>query len=781
MKMKIFIGGFILLFVFGVQGFSQNAKKYYKTGQEFLNKKAYQDAIDQFSKAIELKPEFTKAYVARAEVYERMDQPEKALDDYKRALVFVNKDAVLYYRAGKILNSLGRYQEAVDMLNHATRLEKKPMSALQEKVKALMALKKYREALYAADSAKKIRETPLNYYLLGQAHIKLSNLNEAEQAFRKAANLKSRYTDVHLALANLYLTEDKADQAIKECNYVLSYDNKNTQAYLIRSKVYVKQLDMPNAINDISRILLIEPDNPEMFFLRGKYYQQFNQHINAITDFTKVISLRPDDPKAYMARARSYEDILDYKSAEKDYKAITKLTKNDAVAVKMLKEAQKRLYELNRESDKPEISLMIPEPDDSRRINVSENKKDVILKGKVKDQSDLEYLKINGQPAHLDKKNGIVEFLANVELHDTNEIMIEASDIYHNIAREEFFIRRTEVNPPEVAILAPYASDNGEIYLESPDPELYIEGKVHDESPIKTIMINGIYASYKPDEVNPHFSATINIMNKDHFTVTAEDIYGNKSTSDYKLNREGVAIAAENPMGKTWAVFIENSNYQTFASLDGPPKDISLMKKALARYRVSNIIVKKDMTKEEMGKFFSIELRDLVRSNHVNSILIWYAGHGKFINETGYWIPVDAKRDDEFTYFNISNLKGALQAYAKWVTHILVITDACESGPTFYQAMRSIPEVRSCDDWKATRFKSSQVFSSAGYELAVDNSQFTRTFANTLLNNPDACIPIESIVRKVTKAVVQNDQQKPQFGKIAGLEDEDGTFFFIAK
>ena len=205
------------------------------------------------------------------------------------------------------------------------------------------------------------------------------------------------------------------------------------------------------------------------------------------------------------------------------------------------------------------------------------------------------------------------------------------------------------------------------------------------------------------------------------------------------------------------------------------------MKKALARYRVSNIIVKKDMTKEQMEKFFSIELRDLVRSNHVNSILIWYAGHGKFINETGYWIPIDAKRDDEFTYFNISNLKGALQAYAKWVTHILVITDACESGPTFYQAMRSVPEERSCDDWKATRFKSSQVFSSAGYELAVDNSQFTRTFANTLLNNPDACIPIESIVKKVTKAVVQNNQQKPQFGKIAGLEDEDGTFFFIAK
>ncbi len=781
MKTKIFLGGFLLILVFGSQGFSQNARKYYKTGEEFLTRKAYQDAIAQFTKAIELKPEFTKAYVARAAVYEQLDQPEKALEDYKRALVFVNDDPDLYYRTGKILNDLGRYEEALGMLNRSTRLEKKPLRALQEKVKTLMALGKYKEALQAADSAGKIRLTPLNYYLCAQANEKLSNLAEAERNYRLAVGMNTQYTDARLALASLYLTEGKTEQAITECDYVLSYDSRNTQAYLIRSRVYAKQLDMPNAINDISRILLIEPDNPEMFFLRGKYYQQFNQHINAITDFTKVISLRPDDPKAYMARAKSYEDILDYKSAEKDYKTITKLTKDNAEAEKMLKEAQKRLYELNRESDKPEITLLIPAPDDSKRINVPENKKEVILKGTVQDQSDLEYLKINGQPAHLDRKNGMVEFLANVELKDANEILVEASDIYHNVAREQFYIRRTEINPPEVSILAPYASDNGEIYLESPEPELYIEGKITDESPIKTIMINGIYASYKPDETNPHFSATINIMNKDHFTVTAEDIYGNKTTTDYRLNREGIAMASDNPMGKTWAVFIENANYQTFASLDGPPKDIMLMKKALARYRVSNVIVKKDMTKAQMERFFSIELRDLVRSNHVNSILIWYAGHGKFINETGYWIPVDARRDDEFTYFNISNLKGALQAYAKWVTHILVITDACESGPTFYQAMRSIPEERSCDDWKATRFKSSQVFSSAGYELAVDNSQFTRTFANTLLNNPDACIPIESIVRKVTQAVVQNNQQKPQFGKIAGLEDEDGTFFFISK
>ena len=46
---------------------------------------------------------------------------------------------------------------------------------------------------------------------------------------------------------------------------------------------------------------------------------------------------------------------------------------------------------------------------------------------------------------------------------------------------------------------------------------------------------------------------------------------------------------------------------------------------------------------------------------------------------------------------------------------------------------------------------------------------------------PTPASAIEEIATQVTKAVSQNNQQKPKFGKITGLKDEDGTFFFIKK
>ena len=235
-------------------------------------------------------------------------------------------------------------------------------------------------------------------------------------------------------------------------------------------------------------------------------------------------------------------------------------------------------------------------------------------------------------------------------------------------------------------------------------------------------------------------------------------------------------------MGTTLVVFIENSDYQNFASLQGPPKDANMISTVLEdNYQVMPVRRLKNQTKQQMEKFFSIDLRDEVRAKKIKSLVIWFAGHGKFINDVGYWIPVDARRDEEFTYYSMNALKASMETYMNYLTHVLVITDACESGPSFYQAMRSDIKARNCADWKATQFKSSQVFSSAGYELAVDDSQFTRTFVNALRGNPNTCISIDEIVSQVNKAVTQNNKQKPKFGKITGLRDEDGTFFFIKK
>jgi len=760
---------------------AQNARQFYKTGLSFVEAGNHADAVDQFSRALELDPDYAQAYVERARSLEALNEISRAAEDLNRALVFEQKEPELYFDAARLHFSLGKLTEAAALAAKSISLSPKLEPAYRLLAQIQLAQTDLSNALVSINKALALKDYAENHYCHGLISLAMKNDLQALSDFKKAIEKDNRYTEAYLKLATLQLQMNKPDEAMETCNGLIAYDPANRQAFLIRSRVYARLTEYPKAIDDMSKILFNNPEDKEMYVIRGTYYQEFTQHQHAINDFSKALLIDKAYAEAIYKRAFSYEQVGDFKSAIRDYETLTALSDKDLTAQQHLNEARKRLFELNRESVPPVITLIDPQADSDSAVKIARNKTRITVRGRIADASDLQAVTVNDKPASVYKNAGQFEFSADIEISIIDLILVSASDVYSNVCSHTYAIERTEIDPPTIAILAPYASDNGEIYLDTDHASLYIEGSIRDESNIRSILIDGVAASFTINDLNPRFSATINVANKNKFTVNATDVYGNDTTQTYVLNREGISLLEANPMGRTWVIFVENSNYETFPSLDGPAKDVTLMRSALARYDVHKIIHKQDMSKKEMERFFSIELRDLLRSNQVNTLLLWYAGHGKFINETGYWIPVDAKRDDEFTYYNLNALRASLQSYTNYITHTLVITDACESGPTFYQAMREIPKERNCNDWEAVKFKSSQVLSSAGYELAVDNSQFTRTFANTLANNPEACLPIESIVNKVTLAVTKSNQQKPKFGKIAGLEDEDGTFFFISK
>jgi len=780
MKKILITTSFLVLF--SVLSFSQNYFTAYRNGEKSFKEQDYQTAIIEFTKVLESKSNHDRALNYRGLSYEATEDFENAVLDFKKAITIKNKEGSYYLNLGRTYFKLNKYDEAVESLTGAINNDKKLIEAYEYKSLSLIALKRYQDAIDNSTDALAKSKEARNYYLKGIAEDSLMHYKEAINSFGRAIFYSSKMVEAHIGLGHARFKLNEFDKALASCDKALTLDNANINALLLRSEINMAMKNPLKAVEDISKIIAIYPEQVQYYVTRGNVYQEMNQHQSAISDYTTAIKMNKDDYFVYYKRAKSHEVLLDYKSAIKDYEALRKLTPYDGRAMKLYDEAKQRLYELNKESNNPTIVINEPSATKDGKMPVAKGIEKYTVKGQIKDESHIEFIKINGKDAVFSKDSLNPSFEMEITLTGIDKVAISAFDVYQNSETWEYELIETEINKPIVKLMAPYASDDGTIYLDTDDPSLYVEGVINDESLIKRILIEGATASFVIEKTNPKFSATINIMNKDNFKILAEDIYGNTTEKTFVINRENIALLGDNPMGKTWVVFIENSKYKTFASLDGPTKDVTMMKSAFAKYKIHNVIHKSNMSKAQLEKFFSIELRDLVRSNRVNSLLVWYAGHGKFINESGYWVPVDAKRDEEFTYFNINNLKAAMQSYSKFITHTLVITDACESGPSFYQAMRSTPKTKSCNDWQATKFKSSQVFSSAGYELAVDNSQFTKTFANTLSGNPNSCIPIETIVTKVSSAVVKSgSKQKPKFGKIAGLEDENGTFFFIKK
>lgn len=762
----------------------QSAKKLLRTGSKQYKENQIDEAKATLTHAIKLDPNLVEAYETRAKIYTQQGEVELAITDLDMVNKLTPKEEIPWLKNADLSIQIEDYEKASIKYAGYLNIETKDLIVYDKQIACLKKIENWEKALFYAKKKLDVKESPETHFEIANLQYILKNYTAAEASFKEAIKESPSNLNYHNGLALAFYHQDRYDAAIGECNIVIRSDKSNKTAYLTRANSYHKKIEYSYAINDMSKVILnykSDEDYIDNLNFRGDLYLEYSQRMNAIGDYSTVISKDPENSYALYKRAQAYEEVDNDKKAQEDLLRVISLSAGGIVVVDViLTDSKSRLFELRRESDAPLVSIINENVEDKTlRVNNETEMVDLILV--LQDDNKIESLAVDGNSIDLESNSGNVELTQAISVVDKESFDVKVEDVYGNSSTITYSILRVENNTPVVAFMIPYVNDNNEMILDADDSRVYFEGTITDESLIKSIMIDDVVIHFNREEVNPGFSTNMDLRERTKIVMIVTDIYDNKLETEYYLNREEALFAADSPMGKTYVIFIENSEYESFASLDGPVKDVRLMKSALANYEIHNFIHRPNMSKIQMERFFSIELRDMVKNQNVKSLVIWYAGHGKFQNETGYWIPTDADRTDEFSYFNLNNLKASMQVYANDLTHTLVITDACESGPSFYQAMRNDIEVRTCADEKAVKFKSSQVLSSAGYELASDNSQFTKTFANSLINNSDPCLSIESIVLNVGDAVTKDNQQKPQFGKIAGLEDENGTFFFIKR
>jgi tetratricopeptide (TPR) repeat protein len=63
-----------------------NAEQHYNNGAKYYEQKEYEKAVSEFSKAIELNPNYANAYTSRGYAYDKMGNYEKAIADYIQAI-----------------------------------------------------------------------------------------------------------------------------------------------------------------------------------------------------------------------------------------------------------------------------------------------------------------------------------------------------------------------------------------------------------------------------------------------------------------------------------------------------------------------------------------------------------------------------------------------------------------------------------------------------------------------------------------------------------------------
>ncbi|WP_072622333.1 tetratricopeptide repeat protein [Spirulina major] len=89
------------------------AKELFNQGVDRYQAGDLMGAIDLWSQAIEIDPNFAYAYYNRGLAYSNLKRYEEAITDYTSAIEIDPNDASAYYNRGNAYNALKRYEEAI--------------------------------------------------------------------------------------------------------------------------------------------------------------------------------------------------------------------------------------------------------------------------------------------------------------------------------------------------------------------------------------------------------------------------------------------------------------------------------------------------------------------------------------------------------------------------------------------------------------------------------------------------------------------------------------------
>jgi hypothetical protein len=318
---------------------------------------------------------------------------------------------------------------------------------------------------------------------------------------------------------------------------------------------------------------------------------------------------------------------------------------------------------------------------------------------------------------------------------------------------------------------------------QSVNENIIISGEIVDESVVSSVTIDGDAIALTKDNTFEVKLKRKNLESK--YVITANDIYGNSEkyilTLDLPVQMNNINTTEVNytAIGEYYALLISVQNYKddNIQDLSKPHGDSQRLRDVLINnytFQNNNIITLIDPTRSDVLRTLDALSKKLTNND---SLLIFYAGHGKWKKENGqgYWWPADAEKDNSSNWISNSDLRDNIKSIS--AKHVLLITDACFSGSIF-RSDRNDDDTKAVD--RISKSRSRKAITSGALEKVPDQSVFIEKLLAHLKYNDNNVIFALELYSNVKRSVINDSpvEQNPLYGIIIGTGDEDGDFSF---
>ncbi len=251
-----------------------NSSDWYNKG---MRTRENEKRIEYFTKAIELDPQFLKAFYERGRAYKGSRKDEEAIKDFNSVLKINPNYAFAYFRRATTYLSLNKY---------------------------VLALNDYNKAIELGPNF------PLFYRSRGRLFEKIKNFEKAIIDYNKAIKLDPLSQGGYFTRALYYIKFNKYQDALKDLDNAIKHSSKDEKSilyncYINRAKIYYKLGNLEAALKDYEKVIEIKPD----YFYLGRIDNilfKMGKYIEVIEKYNKMIELSPENLRLI---ERAYEEF----------------------------------------------------------------------------------------------------------------------------------------------------------------------------------------------------------------------------------------------------------------------------------------------------------------------------------------------------------------------------------------------------------------------------------------------------------------------------------------
>lgn len=278
------------------------------------------DAYYEFSKTIELDPDYVRAYVYRGILLDKIRSYERAIKDFAKAVELDPDYAWGYFYLGQDLERMKRSSEAVERLEKALDLGLSTAKVFNALAGSYWSLKEYDKAEDYFNKA--VDQSPdsawvysnRGYFYKQNWHRK--NYVKAIEDFKKAIDLEPEWAVPYNYLGFCYNVLEEYEEAIEVLREAVRLAPDWSWPWNNLGNALKHSGDTDEAIGSYQKSIECDPEYLYPHYNLGILYQDAKEYEKAVECYNKALELNPRHCDSYNNLGNALVSLKQYKEAD---------------------------------------------------------------------------------------------------------------------------------------------------------------------------------------------------------------------------------------------------------------------------------------------------------------------------------------------------------------------------------------------------------------------------------------------------------------------------------